>query len=152
MPQFRELVEQEKHDAHQKNGSFNSMHEIYGVLAEEVFKFFQQVLLRPAERNPQDILDELVQIASVAEMAAEDMQLVDVSEAVGENIYKTKYEEFVRKVRNLIENTVVNNVAGRLQKYKPLVSDAESNLIHLTTSTVAYNELLESEECQPISP
>jgi len=152
MPQFRELVEQEKHDARQKNGSFNSMHEIYGVLAEEVFEFFQQVLLKPAERNSQEILNELVQIASVAETAAEDMQLVEAAQVIGENIYKTKYEEFVQKVRNLIENTVVNNAVGRLQKSKSLTVDTESNLIHLTTSTAAYNELLESEECQPTSP
>lgn len=53
-----------------------SHHEAYGVLAEEVQEFFEEVCRRPSKRDPENTLRELVQIATVCQRAAEDLGLL----------------------------------------------------------------------------
>lgn len=52
---------------------FNSAHEAYGVLAEEVNEFWDEVKKRRTLRNPQRMREELIQIAAVAIRAAVDL-------------------------------------------------------------------------------
>lgn len=72
---FRELVIEEMHELRMKNGEFNSWHEAYGVLLEEVEEFWKDCKKRPSKRNPENALRELVQIAAIAECAAYDLTL-----------------------------------------------------------------------------
>lgn len=76
---FKKLVNEEKERARNTYGGFRSMHEIFGVLYEEVMEYFDEVRKKPEERNNEEVLSELVQIAAVAEIAAEDMELVDMT-------------------------------------------------------------------------
>lgn len=148
MQNFRILIEQEKNSARLSNGNFNSMHEIYGVLAEELFELFQQMILKPEQRDPENVLQELVQISAVAEMAAEDLYLVEKSDLNPEqvNLWKEKYDTFVEKVQKFLSSTSVSKVRS-LQKNLP---DSMS-LLNLRTTMEAFQPVAESEECQNIS-
>jgi hypothetical protein len=53
-----------------------SHHEAYGLLAEEVWEYFREVCRKPAKRDRANCLKELVQIAVVAQRAAEDLGLL----------------------------------------------------------------------------
>lgn len=104
---FRSLVEKEKENARNAYGGFRSMHEIFGVLYEEVMEFFDEVRKKPDTRNPEDTLSELVQIAAVAEIAAEDMDLVDITE---EQASSAKYIELKEAVSKFIDSMNVGSV------------------------------------------
>lgn len=65
-------VSVEAENAQAKYGDFASMHEAYGVLAEEVREFFDAVCLRQSyDGRPDLIRQEAVQIAAVAMRIAE---------------------------------------------------------------------------------
>jgi len=119
---FRELVTAEKKRARKEYGDFNSIHEIYGVLAEELDEVFDQVKLKPDTREPEALLKELVQLASTAENAAEDLHLVIPTDGSPENLlYKNQYDELMTAVHDLLDNCVINeydNRIGSLQKRK----------------------------------
>lgn len=52
---------------------FNSAHEAYGVLAEEVDEFWDEVKKRRTLRSPERMREELIQIAAVAIRAVVDL-------------------------------------------------------------------------------
>lgn len=56
--------------ATEKYGGFNSAHEAYGVLLEEVEEFWDEVKLKRNLRNTDNMRKELVQIAAMALKAA----------------------------------------------------------------------------------
>jgi c-di-GMP-binding flagellar brake protein YcgR len=80
-------IEQEKNDAEAKYGHFNSTHEVYAVLLEEVDEFWELVK-KPAisENIPEDIrrvqrdnksrimIHELTQIAAIAQRAISELE------------------------------------------------------------------------------
>jgi NTP pyrophosphatase (non-canonical NTP hydrolase) len=53
-----------------------SFHEGYAVLLEEVDEFWDWVKKRSSQRNSKKMLEELVQIAAMANRTAEDFGLV----------------------------------------------------------------------------
>lgn len=74
---FLYLVEEELAAAREKHqGPIHSAHEAYGVIAEEVAEFFDQVRMRKTAKAA--MLSELVQIAAMCYRAAEDLQLLEV--------------------------------------------------------------------------
>jgi NTP pyrophosphatase (non-canonical NTP hydrolase) len=60
-----------------QHAPYNSAHEAYGVLAEEVDEFWDEVKKKRRDRNPEAMRDELVQIAAVAWRAAKCLELVE---------------------------------------------------------------------------
>ncbi len=58
-----------------KYGHFNSTHEVYGVLFEEVCEFFEVVREKPnTPLKRERMIDELKQIRSVADRAINELQ------------------------------------------------------------------------------
>lgn len=53
----------------------NSAHEAYSVILEEVCEFWDWVCRKREERDPNEMLKELVQIGAMAQRAAEDLGL-----------------------------------------------------------------------------
>lgn len=49
---------------------YASYHEAYGVLKEEVDEFWEEVRLKEANRKPENLRHELIQVAAVAIRAA----------------------------------------------------------------------------------
>lgn len=56
---------------------YASYHEAYGVLKEEVDEFWEEVRLKEANRKPENLRHELIQVAAVAIRAA---RMVDVGD------------------------------------------------------------------------
>lgn len=119
---FRTLVDKEKENARNAYGGFRSMHEIFGVLYEEVMEFFDEVRKKPDERKEEEVLSELVQIASVAEIAAEDLELVDITE---EQLASSKYEQLKIAVKNFVDSMNRGSVVN-LQKRDSCITSAFS--------------------------
>jgi len=76
MSQFAYLVSFELDDARDNNVSFNSLHEGYAVLLEEVDELWDEVKKKPKKRDKAKLLEELVQIGAMAQRMAEDLDLV----------------------------------------------------------------------------
>lgn len=76
---FPDLVKQEVKRAGEMYGPIHSIHEGYGVIAEEVAEFFDAVRLKDFERNVADITMELAQIGAIAQRIAEDLQYIPQS-------------------------------------------------------------------------
>ena len=55
-----------------RHGQMSSVHEAYGILAEEFAEYFDEVKKKPALRDKVKMRKELIQIASVALRAAID--------------------------------------------------------------------------------
>lgn len=73
-PLFQRLAAAELARARRKHpGKQHSLHEGYAVLLEEVEEFWDEVKLRTSERDPANVLSELVQIAAMAQRTAEDL-------------------------------------------------------------------------------
>lgn len=65
-------IEQEANRAQESYGDFASMHEGYGVLAEEVAELFECVRMRPHDPDRAQLLrSEAIQVAAVALRIAE---------------------------------------------------------------------------------
>ena len=59
----------------QKYGHFNSTHEIYGVLMEEVQEFFEIVMEKPNTKNKKErMMQELADIESVCRRAKNELK------------------------------------------------------------------------------
>lgn len=71
MNKFLEEVATEAARATENHGQFNSLHEAYGVLAEEVDEFWEEVRKKREDRSAENIRAELIQIAAVCCKAAE---------------------------------------------------------------------------------
>ena len=67
MKNFREQVEKEIADSHSENGDIVDFHQGYGLLAEEVDEFWDEVKKKTKKRNTENLSGELVQIAALAE-------------------------------------------------------------------------------------
>jgi hypothetical protein len=73
-------VQEEKEKARKIYGSFNSTHEVYGVMIEEVQEFFDLVRINiddthyTRERKSIDMISELTQISSVCQRAIEELE------------------------------------------------------------------------------
>lgn len=76
---FTEVVEEELKNARQIYPAFNSLHEAYAVILEEVKEFEAEVFRKPQERQPERILRELAQISAMCQRATEDCLLKDQS-------------------------------------------------------------------------
>lgn len=76
---FAEMVEQELENARQIYPPFNSLHEAYAVILEEVKEFEAEVFRKPDERRPEQLLRELAQVAAMCQRAVEDCLLTDQS-------------------------------------------------------------------------
>lgn len=74
---FQEMVRQELISARESHKArFNSAHEAYGVILEEVREFEAEVFRKEISRSKSGMLHELTQIAAMAQRAAEDLGLV----------------------------------------------------------------------------
>ncbi len=73
MKTFEQLVADEIGKARGKHEAINSVHEGYAVILEEVDEFWEWVRKKRKERNPQEMLIELVQIAAMCQRTAEDV-------------------------------------------------------------------------------
>ncbi len=80
MSTFLDLVDREVRRARQKHPRLNSAHEAYAVILEELDEYWEEVRKRKADRNNFSSLMELVQIAAMANRAAEDLGLVKTEE------------------------------------------------------------------------
>ncbi len=69
-------VRDEAESAQKKYGDFASMHEAYGVLAEEVAELFEAVRLRQGGTRGERIRAEAIQVATVAMRMAEQAMRV----------------------------------------------------------------------------
>lgn len=69
---FQYLVTKELERVRTKVSPFNSYHEAYGKLCEEVAEFFEEVRLK-SKKDKENTLLELVQIAGVCQRAAENL-------------------------------------------------------------------------------
>lgn len=78
MSPFAKIVRAELIAARCKHpGTQHSAHESYAVLLEEVEEFWAEVKLKKELRSRPKMLMELVQIAAMAQRAAEDLGLID---------------------------------------------------------------------------
>lgn len=68
---FLQEVQEEAERAVAKHGQYNSLHEAFGVLFEEVDEFWEEVRKKRSKRDPLRIRQELVQIAACCLKAAE---------------------------------------------------------------------------------
>ena len=64
-------IAEEADRAVKEHGQYNSLHEAFGVLLEEVDEFWDEVKLKRKKRSRDRIRKELVQIAAVCLKAAE---------------------------------------------------------------------------------
>jgi NTP pyrophosphatase (non-canonical NTP hydrolase) len=73
---FPDLVAKELADARRLHPKpFNSLHEGYAILFEEVLEFWDEVRVKGPNRNRRRILKELAQVSAMAQRAAEDLGL-----------------------------------------------------------------------------
>jgi hypothetical protein len=96
MTPFLHKVAMELMSARAKHpGKQNSLHEGYAVLLEEVEEFWAMVKMQTKDRDPAELLNELVQIAAMAERCAEDCGLI---EATYDNPTSRVAARFVQKL------------------------------------------------------
>lgn len=75
MKTFAQLVAEEVARARATHAPMHSAHEAFAVILEEVEEFKEEVWKKQAQRDPYRLLSELVQIAAMAQRAAEDLSL-----------------------------------------------------------------------------
>lgn len=73
MSEFQKKVTEEIKRARSQYGDINSLHEGYAVLLEEVDEFWDEVRKKGSVRDYTSCYNELVQIAAIAEVIAEDI-------------------------------------------------------------------------------
>ena len=74
---FSKDVQKELLHARSLHAPINSAHEGYSVILEELEEFWEEVRKRRGERNEERMLDELVQVAAMAQRTAEDVLNAD---------------------------------------------------------------------------
>jgi len=70
---FVDEVAEELVSVRKRQKPFNSFHEGWGVMAEEMDEFWEEVRKRPSKRDLKNMRRELVQIAGIAQRIAEDL-------------------------------------------------------------------------------
>ena len=75
MSGFPYAVEVELARARLNNSAFNSLHEGYAVLLEELDEVWEEVKRKPSERDLNLLLSEIVQVGAMAQRLAEDCVL-----------------------------------------------------------------------------
>ena len=73
--QFLHDMGLELEKAENLHGSYNSYHEAYAVILEELDEFWEIVRMKTQDRNDRDAYCELVQIAVTAWRTARDLNL-----------------------------------------------------------------------------
>ncbi len=73
---WRELVVSELAKAEAEHKPYASAHEAYAVILEELDEFWEEVRMKRQFRNKENMLHELVQIATTAERAAYNLGLI----------------------------------------------------------------------------
>jgi len=73
---FEQLVAAELTQARSHHGKITGYHDAYGRILEEVDEFWDEVRAKKEKRNRENSLRELIQIATLAQRAAEDLGLV----------------------------------------------------------------------------
>lgn len=73
---FDVRVENEFVRAVKANDRFNSSHEAYAVILEEVDELWDEIRKKPSERSRDNMLTELVQIAAMCRRMAVDLNLI----------------------------------------------------------------------------
>ncbi len=81
---FQDRVTAELASAREKFPKFNSAHEGFAVLYEEVDELWDEVKKKQKDRNRIQMLRELIQVAAMAQRMAEDIVLPSI-EASGVN-------------------------------------------------------------------
>jgi vacuolar-type H+-ATPase catalytic subunit A/Vma1 len=74
---FPEAVALELQTARRSHAPLNSAHEAYAVILEELDEFWEEVRRKRSERSSPRMASELIQIAAMAQRAAEDLKLMD---------------------------------------------------------------------------
>jgi hypothetical protein len=77
MSEFPEMVAAELARAREKNAKFNSLHEGYAVLLEEIDELWDEIKRKSSERNSLKVIEEVTQVAAMAQRLAEDCLLSD---------------------------------------------------------------------------
>ena len=70
---FQDLVSEELVKARGQHGPTNSIHEGYAVILEELDEVWDEVKKKTRDRDLNDLLKELVQVAAMAQKMAEDV-------------------------------------------------------------------------------
>lgn len=74
---FLDLVAEEVVDARKAHPTnIHNVAEGYAIILEELDEFWDEVRKKPRERDPKQVLAELVQIAAMAQRTAEDCKLL----------------------------------------------------------------------------
>jgi hypothetical protein len=73
---FAAAVAAELSKARSRHGNIHSAHEGYAVILEELDEFKKEVCKRREKRDPDNMLRELIQVAAMAQRAAEDLDLI----------------------------------------------------------------------------
>lgn len=77
MKPFVRLVDQELESARQKYHPHPTIEHSYAVLREELEEIWEEVRRKTPNRRPDHLLKELVQLAAMAQRAAEDLGFVE---------------------------------------------------------------------------
>ena len=77
MSEFAKIVRAELIRARAKHKPYNSAHEAYAVILEELDEFWEIVRQQTDRRSRVAMLKELSQIATTAQRAAEDLGLIE---------------------------------------------------------------------------
>ena len=70
---FQELVQEEVKKAEKKHPSFNSFHEGYAVILEEVDELWEEIKKKTSERDLVNLRLELIQIAAMCHRFDKDL-------------------------------------------------------------------------------
>lgn len=76
MNTFEELQRREIEFARSGHKPINSVHEGYAVILEELDEFWEEVRKKRCDRSKARMVEELVQIAAMAQRTAEDVLML----------------------------------------------------------------------------
>lgn len=89
---FPERVADNVRQQYERKRPFMSFHEAYAVILEEMDEFKDEVWKKPRNREPANLVEELVDIAAACQKAAQDLELTEVPLA------KTSAETRIREL------------------------------------------------------
>lgn len=70
---FPKMVSKELKSARSKHGNMKSIHEGYAVILEELDEVWDEVKKKSSERDMENLLKEIIQVAAMAQKMAEDV-------------------------------------------------------------------------------